>query len=82
MKRIVRRYTISMNILVIHLIELLMIFNGNNIILILSFFLPLTKKDAILVDYIINPLAFFSPSLYSNVLPLLRVMTDQYPSIG
>ena len=35
-----------------------MLYNGYNVILVLSSFLPLTKKNVVLVDYIINPIAF------------------------
>lgn len=45
-----------------------MFFNGNNIILILSSFLPLTKKNVVLVDYIINQKAFILSKFVFNYL--------------
>ncbi len=58
-----------------------MFFNGNNIILILSSFLPLTKKNVILVDISSIQKPLFSPSLYSIILSLLSVIIAQYPSL-
>ena len=68
-----------MNILVIHSIELLMFFNGDNIIFILVSFLPLPNKYIVFMYFIINTKSFM-PS--KRIFKELTTFEDYYNPIA
>lgn len=57
-----------MNDFAIILTELLMFYNGDNVIFVLSSFLPLPKKNIVDWDFIINPIVFILSKWIFNSL--------------